>query len=268
MSNDKKQKKKKPEKGKKQGKNKYAQFSKVALIFALFICLMQLSSAVVQTFQRDYFLNDSHTVRRHIAVFWYQGQYNGVLDQISDDSLLESYIMYSMYPNKWNSDNPTSLITNCTLTVNYFANKFNFTQVLFNETVLSTDPDIFGKKYFVRMPVKDGYTADIDCYYLNSAQTSIDIPVEMSMVAPSWECKACQMYQWTLLNRDVIKAQTLGGNTVAVWGYISQVIDLNLEIVLALFWLFLIFAFLGILGLVFYGILWSYSQLKELARRI
>ena len=240
------------------------------ITFALaFLLLLNLSSAVVSFYQETIFLpTDMHITRTANSVFWIEGQYEGVRDIITSNDMLEVEIDYSMYPKTWNEANTNNIINNCTFTIDYFANQLNQSYVFYEETINSSDADVMGKKYFVRIPQKDGINVFMDCYFQNSSGRILSTPTELSIKLPTYECKSCLMYEWLVQQRQIVKAQVIGHNVVSIWSYIRQFAELNFEIIVALFWFFLIVVLLIGISLIFLGIFYLYLFLRKLAREI
>lgn len=233
------------------------------------ILLVSCVSAVVIYDQNDNFpINTTHISRSHASVFWSKGQFSEVKDMINSDDLLEISVLYSMFPKTWKEQNYDYRVENCTLTINYFEQLLNYHFVIYNETVTSEDSDIFDKKYFIRLKEGDGFTADIDCYFTNEDLRILDMPSELIIVSPTWECKACQYYEWTVLQRDIGKAEIIGDNVVSIWEYIKEFVNLNFEFILGLFWLSLIFFAVGGMGLVFVGVYYLFIYLRKLSKEI
>lgn len=242
---------------------------KLIIMMVLGILLISMASAVVQFSQTDYYpVGFNHTTRTHASLFWYEGTYYGITDYIPDDEILEVYVGYSLYPQTWNTQNNDYEIVNCTFYINYFENLENQSYVMYSETITGEESDVLDKKYFVRLKNKDGFTSDIDCYFEDDDKRILDIPAEMVIVTPSYECKACQYYEWTLLQRDIEKARIIGENRVSVWDNIKGVVNLNYEVILAIFWFILILIALMGGGLIFVGIYWIFIYLRRLARDI
>lgn len=241
--------------------------NKIILFAFAFFLLLNLSSAIITYQQKGIYLNDSHTTRIHSLVFRTEGSYMGISDRISSDELLEVYVKYSLYPQTWNTQNPDYSINNCTFTINYFEHLSNISQEIYTRTINYSDTDVYDDKYFIKLKIGDGFTSDIDCYFQNTTSRILETPSEMIIVSPSWECKACQYYEWTILQRDIEKTQLVGRNSVTIWDFIKELITLNFEIILALFWLLLFIIFLGGIGLLFLGLYWAFLWVRNLATR-
>lgn len=233
----------------------------------LALLIIQSASAVVSFYQETIFPSSStHITRTANSVFWVYGSYGGSKDIIADDNLLEVEIDYSMYPKTWNEKNINYEIENCTFTINYFENKLNQSYVFYNETIDKTMSDVMGKKYFVRLNQKDGISVFMDCYFKDPSKRVLTIPIELDIKLPTYECKSCLYYNWAVQQRSIEKAKVVGNNAVTIWDYIKEMISLNFEIILALFWLLIMIIFLGAIGLIFIGLYWAVLFLRHLAR--
>ena len=68
--------------------------------------------------------------------------------------------------------------------------------------------------------------------------------------------------EWSVLEKDILKADTIGDNVVTISDYIKRLFLLNFEIFLALFWIFLILMVFGAISLIFLGVYWIFALLK------
>jgi hypothetical protein len=132
-----------------------------------------------------------------------------------------------------------------------------------NETITKDDPDIFRDKYFVRLKQGDSMRSELNCVYENNRPEKFEIPASMTIVTPTWECKSCQYYEWSVIERDILKAESIGANTVEVVDYIKRLISLNFEIVIAMFWIALIFVTGLSTSLIFVAIYWLFLFLRR-----
>lgn len=262
--------------------------NKIILFAVAFLLLLNLSSAIVSVYQQTSFPSAStHITRTSNSVFWIYGYYNietppnwwdflfppvltsqAVRDEIKSDELLEVEIDYSMYPQSWNAVNTGYDITNCSFTINYFAQKLNQSYVFYEEVVTENDTDVMAKKYFVRLPQRDGISVFMDCYFENESKRGLITPTELSIKLPTFECKSCQYYEWSVQQRQIVKAKLVGNNVVSIWSYIKDFVELNFEIILALFWFFLIAVLLIGISLMFIGIYYLFLFLRKLALEI
>jgi len=244
------------------------QLTLIICSFLLALLMINSASAIVQYAQRKSFpTNTTHITRTHASLFWSKAEIFAT-DNIRDGDLYEVYVQYSMYPKTWKEENYDYRVENCTLTINLFETLLNYSYPVYEETLTSEDNDIYNKKYFARLNKGDGFTADMDCYFFNDSLKIYDTPTELLIVTPSWECKECQFYEWSVQQRNIAKAELLGANTVTVWGYIKELGTLNYEIFLAVFWLILILIAIGGMGFVFLGIYWCFLFLRKIAKGI
>ena len=191
---------------------------------------------------------------------------NGYLfhdDYVTGNNPYIVYLLYNIYPKKYNQDNPTDKVINCSWTVRKLTSGDPI--ILINTTYTENDSDIMNAKYFIQLNDGEGLTADQTCYFQN-ASTELSLPAEMQLVAPTWECKACQQYEWQTIERSVQKAETLGNNVVTITDYIKKLFLINFEIWLALFWIFLILCIFMSISFIFFGIYWIFIYLRRLAK--
>jgi hypothetical protein len=240
------------------------------LICTIFLIgLMGLTSAEISFWQQKYDMGNK-TILNHLVVC-YEDSITGIdfLDPVdnyvSGGKSFEAYIWYNIYIKSFNSDNPTHNIDWCNFLIKQSSTMTN-NSILFNQTYTQADSDIMNAKYFVQMKDGDCVTAQQLCKYnYNVSLSPVDrltIPVSMQLVAPTWECKACQRYEWSSTEQNIIKAQSIGNKVVSVSSYIKRLFLLNFEILLALFWVFLILMIFVALGFIFLGVYYFYIYLK------
>ncbi len=179
---------------------------------------------------------------------------------VTGGSQFEFYFWYDIYVQSWNELNPDYSVDWCNFTIQKFPSTSSNATFTYNR--LFTD-DYRNAKYFLRLDDGDTIFADIDCHF-NSTNHSLIIPASLQAVTPTWECKACQFYEWTLLERDILKAEAVGDNIVDVVAVMRSLINLNFEIWLALFWIVLIVIAVHSTGLLFIGLIWLFAYLKNL----
>jgi hypothetical protein len=187
-------------------------------------------------------------------------------DYVSGNNPYEVYLWYNIYVQKWNIANPNYKVNRCDWNIRFWGHLENSTTTFINQSYTQADNDVMNAKYFMRLSDGDGMIATQICYFQNQNYHELDIPAEMQLVTPSWECKACQFYEWSLLERDIEKAKSIGDNVVTISDYIKKLILLNFEILLALFWIFLILMIFVAIGLIFVGIYWLFLYLKNITR--
>jgi hypothetical protein len=187
-------------------------------------------------------------------------------DYVSGNNFFEAYILYNMYVKSWNEVNLGYMIDWCNFVIQQSSTMANNT-ILLNETYTQLDDDLKSAKYFVRM--KDGdciFSKQLCKYNIYANQSELDIPIEQQLVTPTWECKACQYYEWSLLSRNIDKTNLINTNTISVSTFIKNLFLLNFEILLMIFWTFLILSLFIAIGLIFIIFYWLFIFLKRLAR--
>jgi len=238
-------------------------------IFFMLIFAVVMISAQVEYFQT---LEDkgNNTILNHIFYCYYNnvGFQPNISNYVSGSNFLETYIYYNVYIQKWNTANPSYKIDWCNLAIKQSTGLSN-PSVLFNITYTLSDFDVLGAKYFLKMNEQDCVSADQLCkysVYVNISHPFLQIPADMQLVSPTWECKACQYYEWSLQDRMINKSKTLNLNMVQTSGYIKQIIFLNYEIMLAFFWIFLILVLVSSIGFIFIALYWLYLYLRGVGK--
>lgn len=233
----------------------------IITIMLVFLLLISSVSAV-QYHQQRLYRDDNLTTRIHSFVLWTDTIYAD--DYIKGDGNLEFYVWYNIYVKSWNSKTPDYEVESCNFFVRYNSNLGNESQVLINETYTENDEDLLNAKYFVTLEKGESALIDIDCKFKNNR--NIDTPADFNLVFPTWECKACQFYEWSVLERDIIKAEIIGANTIDVMEYIKDLVYLNFEIWIMLFWVILIQTALIPMSLIFVGIYFLFLTLKRIIK--
>ena len=206
------------------------------------------------------------TIKNHLVLFYSKGGFGVTDDYVSGNNPYEVYLLYNVYVKKWNADNPNYKVDNCEFIVKFWGHLENTTTILTDLNFTQADSDIFNGKYFVKLGDGDGMIADQICKFQNNNFTDLDIPAEMQIVTPTWECKACQYYEWSVQESAIAKTQSIGDNVVSVSNYIKKLFMINFEIWLALFWFFLIFMIFTSVGLIFVVMYWLYLYLRRVMK--
>jgi hypothetical protein len=206
-------------------------------------------------------------IKNHLVVQYSKDGFGIAKDYVSGNNPYEVYLWYNFYVQKWNADNPTHRITYCEWLIRYSSGIENSTTIiLVNQNFTQNDADLFNAKYFVRMYHNDYLYADQICHFLNNTFSDLYIPAEMQIVTPTWECKACQYYEFSVTEKDVVKAKDIGDKVVETSNYIKKLFLLNFEIWLAMFWFFLILCiFIGV-GLIFVIMYFLFLYLKRVIK--
>jgi len=181
---------------------------------------------------------------------------------VTGGNKFEFYFWYDIYVETWNEMNPDFPVDWCNLTIRQYPASSSVPALVYSR--LFTD-DYNNAKYFLRLDDGDVVFADIDCHF-NSTNSSLYVPATLQVVTPTWECQACQYYEWTLVERNIVKAKSVGSNIVDTTESMKNVIILNFEIWLALFWIVLIVVAVHSTGLLFIGIIWLFAYMKNLIK--
>lgn len=227
----------------------------------LLVIMIAQASAVQYTAWKE--LEGNDTTQIHTIIFWDFGALTE--DYVSSGNDLELAVQYSFYPKTWNERNEEYSVEYCNLTIKFASHVSNSTQTIFERTVTPTQEDISRQNYYIKLSQGDGITADAYCKFSGVRPEELEMPVEITLVTPTWECKSCQYYEWSLVERDIVKAEVIGDNTVEVWQYIKLLITLNYEIVIALFWIVLIMIGAFSTSLIFMGLYWLFLFLRRYA---
>ena len=253
---------------------KQNKISIIAGIFLILIILMiNFCSAELEFWQQK---NDygNGTINNHLAVS-YSKTGLAVLgetgDYITGSNKFELYLWWNSYIKSWNDAvrraNENYTIDYCNFRVQYIGHLATSPSILLNKNYTEADADVSYDKYFVTLSDGDTMIADITCYSNDTNYNDISLqPMDMQLVTPTWECKACQLYEYSVQQKDITKAQVIGNNVVTISDYIKKLFVLNFEIWLMLFWIFLILMILVGVGLIFFGVFWVYSYLRKLTK--
>ncbi len=227
----------------------------------LMVSMINLVDAEIQFFQQKLIDRGNLTNTTTIHAFL---DFNKESDNfIKGDAPLEFYIQFDITIDTWNAQNPEFSVDFCNFTTRSFSGitenaTVDFTQVFTGDNI--------NDKHFVRLQDGELWLADIDCHF-DGQNTSIQIPANMQIVTPTFECKACQFFEWSQVEGDIFKAEAVGDNVVAVSVIIKKFITLNFEVALALFWILLIIITVHTTGLIFVGLIWMFGYLKSLTDR-
>lgn len=234
------------------------------LIFSLALAILLIASisADIEFFQYKQDLGNG-TIKNHLFLMYSKG---GSGDYVSGNNQYEVYILYNIYPKTWNSQNPSAMVEYCNFRVFQSKGISGENIILLDKNYTDLDSDIMSDKYFIRMDDGDSFEADQTCYFQNNSFSELYLPAEEQILTPTWECKECQYYEWSLVERGAEKTQIIGGYVSIISGYIEKLISLNFEIVLALFWFFLILMVLVGISFIFIGMFWIYKYMKHLIK--
>jgi hypothetical protein len=190
----------------------------------------------------------------------------GVTSELFDQSIdsgkpLEFYIQYSAFVDDWNRKSPSNRINYCNFTVFYIKSGETTQTAVYNDILTTTTVNA---QYFVRLSKGDSAAVYMDCLFAQNR--TLDMPADYTIVFPTWECKACQYYNW---NKDFVrleKAKTLGTYNVELWKYIKGLFQINFQLILIAFWIIVILVAILSIGLVFTGAYWLYLYIEKHTR--
>jgi hypothetical protein len=215
---------------------------------------------VTQTDAVEYFQTKSNmgnlSTRIHSYVLYGD---DGTLNVIKSGNPLEVYVKYRTSIKSWNNANFNNIVDYCNFTVTYLPLYANAT-IVFNQIYTS---DYGEAKYFIRLNKGEAFETDMICKFNQNQPATLELPADFSIVSTSWECKACQFYNWKLTDRQITKAGNLQTKTSTVMFYIQKLFSLNFEILVFSFWVLLILIFLLGIGLIFSGVYWLFKWLMK-----
>lgn len=232
----------------------------IAIIFALIV--LPIVKGEIQSTQWINVnpQNESRVLADHILYTYLD---NNNLDYISGNNPLNVYLFYSIYVKSWNEKNPSYRVDYCNLTIQSITGVQQTAELIYTEVITENDEDINNAKYFIQLNKNDVFIADIYCKYENQIPEKLQMPETMQIVMPSWDCKACQYYEWLQQEQSIRKSILTGNNTKTIINYITDFISLHYEIILTLFWIFLILILYTVIALIFIVGFWMYEYIRR-----
>lgn len=237
---------------------------KIVILIAILsiFMLMQFTSASINFFQQNrYSLLDNVTTSKFTSIVYLQDVL--LLDKIKDNRPFEFYVQYYSFFNDWNLANANNKIKYCTFIVNYIPQPSNQSKQILN---LNITDNLETSQYFVRLNNLEASYIDLSCVFESASGRVLDLPIDYSIVMPTWECKACQYYDWSKTEATLIKATSINDFVKEDVEYIKNLLILNYNNIIILFWIFLILALLSALVLVFAIFQWIYLYIKRLGK--
>lgn len=240
-----------------------------AIIMSLFI--INLISGELQYYQFRADRGNGTIENRATLTYSKVNQFGFANDYVKANNPLEVYLQYNIYVKTFNENNPNFLVNYCTLEIQTWKKMESSPVTVFEKNYTQEDLDINKAQYFFQLFDGDQAIAVETCHYKNpssnnSAVFDLQLPAEMQFVMPTSECKACQFYLWTTQNADIVKAQSIGDDIVTITSYIQKLVILNFEVILALFWIFLILLIFVGIGFIFISIYWLYLYLSRIGK--
>lgn len=256
------QKKKLKNMKKRKHNNKKKSIIAIMGILFLFVLINLVNAEILFHEQRYNLQIPTANNQTDVYDFFYMDYNHSSNDQVIQGQYYEVYLLYSTNILQWNQLNLNNEVTLCTLYITRYAHG-NYT-TLYNEN-FTEDTDVQNKKYFILMSDGDSDTARFDCYFNDPTYSGVDMPITLSINAPTQYCKACQYTDWYELQGNV-QAKTMQSNTATVLTYIQKFSTLIFEFIVYIFWLFLIAMFFFAIGMIFWAIYFVYLWLIQLEK--
>lgn len=234
------------------------------LMFAMIILLNSVSA--IQHFQQrelsNTFLGDADNKTTRIRSILVYSTTDGTQSNIKNGNPLELYFQYNTYITTWNNDNPTYAVDSCNLVISKVTAIANETVILYNKTFTDDNKD---GKFFVSIVPKEDLIGIMQCHFTGIRPDTIDLPLpaDLVTVTPTWECKACQEFEWSQDQVTLSKAKVLSDSSIETWGFIKGFITLNFELIIILFWIILIIILFLAISLIFFFGFWVLIWLKR-----
>jgi len=184
-------------------------------------------------------------------------------DTLETSKPLEIEVIYNFYPDLWNTRTSNNTISYCSLTIKYSTKIANSTVVLYQANFTDS---ISNAKYFVKLNKGDDFTVNEECYFNSPSERILDIPADFTIVAPTWNCQACQFYNWQKDQVRLTKAVTLSDYSTTIIGYMKAILTIFFEFFTYAYWTFLILLLLFGVSLIFIGIFFIWSYLSKVIR--
>lgn len=222
----------------------------IIYIFALLLLLQSVSA--VQYFQtRELSLLDNRTTNIHASMSY--STIDGTQENIKSGNPLEMYVLYNTYIDTWNTANPNNKVSYCELLIKQGSHLSNDSVILYD---VNYSDDNKNTQFFVNLQRGDSMTADFNCHF--SGTRTLEVPVDFTLVTPTWECKSCQEYEWSKTALTIRKAESINSFIDVDVEFIKKFISLNFEFWIIIFWFMLIALFLSSIGLIFSILFWAY----------
>jgi hypothetical protein len=240
---------------------------KITLSILTLILLIGYANALTQTTTgSQYFkftkLMPDNVTMRYFTSFYFQ---EGLEDTIKSGNQFQSYILYNTYVDEWNSK-----YANLNISIYYCSLKVDFSGADSNQTITLTQENFTGTinngQYFVNLKNKEAYYVYADCVFTSpQARTNanLQMPFDYTLIQPTYNCRACQYYEWIKQRTQIDKAVTLSDFTTTNVGYIKGIFRIFYELAIISFWVGLILLLIFTIGLLFWAIYWLYSYLTK-----
>jgi hypothetical protein len=183
------------------------------------------------------------------------------------------YLTYGLEPIvDWNANNPANQIDWCEINIgethfygqplqNYTITQYS---TIFTIENISVTPDSF--RHFIDFNEQDRANVTFDCHF--TGNPIIQTPISLSASTPTWECKACQNYNYYKSNLDDAIGEGIQIKTTQIETDIKDFVKLIINISITLFWIIKIMFVIGVIGMIFIGIWWIYLFLRHLIGKV
>lgn len=185
-------------------------------------------------------------------------------DMIESGKPLEIYVRYNIYPVLWNTQAVNNTISSCSLTIKYSRMDMNTTSIIYQQNYSTSD--ITNAKYFIKLNKGDTFYVEEQCYFNKPSERTLEIPADFTIVTPTWNCQACQYYEWQKDQVKLTKAMTLADYSNQIIGYMKGIFQIFYEFFIYGWWFFLIIMLLFAVSLIFLGIWFAYQFLQKHTR--
>lgn len=223
----------------------------------LLVNMISIDAVSYQQVKQD---RGNNTIRNFAFIF--NGN-DGTPNYISNGKPLELQVKYRTYIKTWNNANYNNTVSYCNLKIAQLYHTVNSSTILFNQNFTG---DISDSLYFLQLADRDGAEIYLECYFTNNAPATLEIPADFSIISTSWECKSCQRFIWSQVEKQIAVADNVQAKTSNVFGYITKLFLLNYEIVIFGFWILMILLLLLTVGLIFSGMAFLYKYVERIAK--
>lgn len=235
-----------------------------AYLIILALVIFSSYASAIQHFQIREFSDtslgdaDNKTIRvRSILVY---STTDGTDSNIKNGNPLETYIQYNTFIDTWNNDNSAFAVESCNLAISKITALANETVVLFNRTFTDDTKD---GRFFINIVPREDIVAIMQCKFSGNRPKTLELPADIVTVTPTWECKACQQFEWSQDEVTLSKSKVLSDGTKEIWGLIKSLILLNFEFILILFWILTIIILFIAIGFIFAIGYWIFVKVAK-----
>jgi hypothetical protein len=189
----------------------------------------------------------------------------------SDKYPYQFFVKYDIYPYSTNRYVNYTMIQYCqiNITKQKYASGLEGVSVTPTQELLLkriADVDLFNQEYYIELARGDTAYVKIDCYFTNSQDRSLDVPVNLYIVTPTYECSKCTAYEWSKLQPTLYKSDFLQQSNNNNLENIKKIVNINYEFFVYFYWIILIFLLFFVLGLVFMVVYYVYQLIERLGR--